>query len=407
MNTVLIIGAGDFQLPLIKRAAERFDVIVAAPVVPERFMPYVKDTLLCDVRDAEQILEFAKKHDIVGVITDQTDIPVRTVAYVAEKLGLPGNGIKTGELFTDKSLMRVRMEEMGIEMLPNRTVSTVEEALAFFNELGHPVILKPLDTQGSRGVTECRTADEVAAAFPDSARWSTNGKVIVEQLACGREFYLEGMVFDGHFQNLTIGDSDMFDIPNVWAARTRITPSNAPAELQRKVVELNKRIVEGFGLKQGITHSEFMTDGDGVYLIETAARGGGVYISSDQIHYRTGLDVEGFLLDIATGSITEPPAVADTGVACGYMAFYLPSGTVRRIEGMDEVKALPYVHRNQLDRIYEGLTIAGGPEDKTSRYAITVSGSSRDELLERMDGIRKMLKIEVEQQDGKVVGIIW
>ena len=161
---LLIIGAGDFQLPLVQQAAKTCEVLLAAPVISAAFDPYISDRLIIDVRDEESILAFAKERKIDGVITDQTDIAVRSVAYVAEKMGLPGIGYETGLLFTDKSLMRARLSELGLPLLANKTVSSVGDAVSFYRELCSTasdtagpvrVIIKPLDTQGSRGVQVC------------------------------------------------------------------------------------------------------------------------------------------------------------------------------------------------------------------------------------------------------------
>ena len=301
MDNILIIGAGDFQLPLVQRASQSYNVYLAAPVISDMFKPYITGSLLIDVRDEEAILQFAREHSVCGVITDQTDIAVRSVAYVAENLGLPGIGYETGVLFTDKSLMRTRMAELGIKLLPNRTVSSLEEALSYYEEIGGDVIIKPLDTQGSRGVQICRSAAELESKYAEAARWSSGHNVIIERYATGREFVVEGLAVDYEFRNLCIGDTLYFDLPDAFAAKSRIFPTLADDELAQRVLDLNTRIITGFGLRQGITHSEFIMDGDEIYLIETAARGGGVFISSDLIHLSCGLDTEGFLLDIASG----------------------------------------------------------------------------------------------------------
>ena len=114
---LLVIGAGDFQLPLVQEAAKTCDVVLAAPVISQTFDPYIKDRLITDVKDQDAILAFARAQKIDGVITDQTDIAVRSVAYVAENMGLPGIGTKAGHLFTDKSLMRRRLAELDIPRL--------------------------------------------------------------------------------------------------------------------------------------------------------------------------------------------------------------------------------------------------------------------------------------------------
>lgn len=406
MKNILIIGAGDFQLPLVQRASLSYNVLLAAPVISDAFKPYIADSLLIDVRDKDSILDYARQHSICGVITDQTDIAVRSVAYVAEKLGLPGIGYETGCLFTDKSLMRKRMAELGIKLLPNRTVSSEEEALQFYREIGGDVIIKPLDTQGSRGVQICRSEDDLMAKYEEAARWSSGRQVLIERCATGREFLVEGIAVNYEFQNACIGDTLYFDLPDAFAAKSRIFPTVADDKLRQRVLDLNTKIITGFGLKQGITHSEFIMDGDDIYLIETAARGGGVFISSDLIHYSCGLDTEGFLLDIATGRQKGLPEILPQQCVCGYLAFYVPVGKVVRVRGVREVQALPYVHRNQLDKLKEGTENREGHTDKTSRFALILSAPDRSTFEQRAAQIRDMLQVDTETSEG-IKPLIW
>ena len=219
MDNILIIGAGDFQLPLVQRASQSYNVYLAAPVISDMFKPYITGSLLIDVRDEKTILQFAREHSVCGVITDQTDIAVRSVAYVAENLGLPGIGYETGVLFTDKSLMRTRMAELGIKLLPNRTVSSLEEALSYYEEIGGDVIIKPLDTQGSRGVQICRSAADLRSKYAEAERWSSNRHVIVERYATGREFVVEGLAVDYEFRTTVIDqlhDESSFEAIGAW-----------------------------------------------------------------------------------------------------------------------------------------------------------------------------------------------
>ena len=405
-KNILIIGAGDFQLPLVQRASLSYNVLLAAPVVSDVFKPYIADALLIDVRDKEGILAYAREKSICGVITDQTDIAVRSVAYVAENLGLPGIGYETGCLFTDKSLMRQRMAELGVKLLPNRTVSSFDEALAYYREIGGNVIIKPLDTQGSRGVQICRSEEELEAKYAEAARWSSNHNVLIERFATGREFLVEGLSLDYEFRNLCIGDTLYFDLPDAFAAKSRIFPTEADDGLRQRVLDLNTRIITGFHLKQGLTHSEYIMDGDDIYLIETAARGGGVFISSDLIHYSCGLDTEGFLLDIATGQQKGLPPIKPQQCVCGYLAFYIPVGKVVRVSGVREVQALPFVHRNQLDKLHVGIENKEGHTDKTSRLALIISAPDRETFKERAALVRSMLQVETETENG-ILPLIW
>lgn len=396
----MIIGAGDFQVPLIEYAAEICDVIIVAPVVDDYLRKLASAVYISDVRDQEKILEIAENEKIDGVITDQTDIPVRTVAYVAEKMGLPGIGYEESKLYTDKARMSEKLEELGIRSIPSAQARTAEEAREFMDRIGSEILLKPTDSQGSRGITVCGPDDDVEAAFDKARAFSSDGTCLVQKFIKGREFFAEGIAFDGKYENLIVGDTIYFDDNTLFAAKNRIVPSAAPQEMVDEVAALNIRIMEGFGLSQGITHSEYIFDEDGPYLIETAARGGGVYISSDLISLTTGLCTEEFLVNIALGTQKGFPDLADTGKVSGYMAFFIPKGKVISTEGIDEVDSLPYVGRSQLYRIHEGMEQTSGPKDKTSRFALIVTGGSRAELEQRMEEIKSMLKIKVDTGSG-------
>ncbi len=397
--TLLVIGAGIYQKPLIEYASKHYRVILAAPSISSDLASLIDASILCDVRDRDAILHFAREEHIQGVITDQTDISVRTVAYVAEQMGLPGIGLETATLFTDKSLMRERQRQLGIPVLPSLTTDRLEDALAFLREVNNSVIIKPLDNQGSRGVQTVHNEDELKFKFPETSQYSTSGRVLIERLATGREFVIEGLVWNGEYKTLICGDTYYFDLPDTFAATMRCFPSNADAGLLARIMKRNENIIRGFGLTQGITHSEFIVDDGEPYLLETAARGGGVFISSDLISLSTGLNTEGFLCNIALGIQKDNPVIQEPLCSCGYMAFYLPDGQVVSAEGIDDVNALPYVHRNLLDQIHVGMVVKNHC-DKTTRYSIIVSAADRHQLAERMEGIRRRLLIKTKTSRG-------
>ena len=91
-------------------------------MVSQDFKEYADKIYDLDLRRQDEILEIAQKEKIDGIITDQTDIPVRTMAYVADNMGLPGIGYDTACLFTDKGKMRQKLEELGIPVLPNKII---------------------------------------------------------------------------------------------------------------------------------------------------------------------------------------------------------------------------------------------------------------------------------------------
>ena len=399
MKKIMILGAGVYQLPILQKAAQMCNVVLVAPAVPEEYMKYADSVYYYDLREQEKILEAARKEQIDGIASDQTDIPVRTMAYVAQNMGLPGLDYETACLFTDKGKMHEKLVEIGVDVLPNQVVKTLEEAKKFFETLNGPAIMKPADNQGSRGVYKITTQEELERYFESSIKLSKVGEIVMEKFADGREFVVDALCYDYEYRELMLSDELFFDIENAFSAKERISPSIAEDKLKQKISALNEKIIRGFGLKQGLSHSEYIMDGDDVYLLETAARGGGVFISSDLLHLSTGLNTEEFLIQAALGDLKEVPKLEKEKCACGYMAFYLPKGIVKSAKGLQEVDQLDCVHRNILYTIRPGMEI-GEIEDKTSRFTIIVSGETREELEQNMEKIKNMIDIEVETTEG-------
>ncbi|MGI6766059.1 MAG: ATP-grasp domain-containing protein [Lentihominibacter sp.] len=408
MKKIMILGAGVYQVPLIEQAKKMGLYTIA--VSPEGRYPglVIADKVFnIDVRDEDTILEIARAEKILGVITDQTDLAVRTVAYVAEKMNLPGIGYETARLFTDKCLMRKKTGELGLPTIDYRVVTALDEAIEFFKKCNGRAIIKPVDNQGSRGVYLIDSIRELEARFFKAMSYSPTRKVIIEQHIRGREFEVDSIVVNYKEKTLMYGDTDLYDIPNVFASKTRLYPSDADEKTINKLLKLNHDIVTGFGLKQGFTNNEYIQDENTgeIYLIEAAARGGGSFISSHIGRLQSGINTSEFLLKLAMGEIKELPEFETAQCHCGYVSFYLPEGEVINMDSVEQVKTLPFISKHSLDDIYPGLK-TGPFSDKTARNVIILSAETRDELNGRVKEIREKLDIKVRTRRG-TEGPIW
>ncbi|MBR0468638.1 MAG: ATP-grasp domain-containing protein [Mogibacterium sp.] len=407
MKKIMILGAGQYQMPIITRAKE-FGLYTIA-ISPKGDYPgfaVADKSYYVDVKDMETVLEIAEKEGISGITTDQTDIPVRTEAYVSEKLGLPGISYECARIFTDKSLMRSKCEELGLRSIRCKASSDIKEVKEFFDSIGKTAILKPVDNQGSRGVYKVERRAEIDSLFGAAVGYSKSGKVIIEEFIEGQEYEVDSIVFDYKDQTLLYGDVIPFDIPGVFAAKVRMYPSASDSVIVDRLLKYNSDIVRGFGLKQGITHSEYIVDADGQpYLLEAAARGGGGFISSHIVRLHTGIDTATYLIKLALGEITEAPVVEELPNVCCYVSFFLPEGIVTSVEGIEEVKALPYLHAHSLNDITIGKKTAPF-SDKTHRYVNVLTADTREELYRRIDDFKKTLKIVVQTEDGPK-GPVW
>lgn len=408
MKKIMILGAGQYQMPIITRAKEfGLYTVVISPQGDYPGFAIADKSYYLDVKDMENVLAVAKEEGISGVTTDQTDIAVRTEAYVSEQLGLPGISYDCACIFTDKSLMRSKCEELGIPSIRYKASGDINEVKAFFDSIGRSAILKPVDNQGSRGVYKIDRKEEIDSLFDSAVSYSKSGKVIIEEFIEGPEYEVDSLVFDYQDQTMLYGDVIPFDIPGVFAAKIRMYPSASDDATVDRLLRYNSDIVRGFGLKQGITHSEFIVDKNSgqPYLLEAAARGGGGFISSHIVKLRTGIDTATYLIKLALGEIDEAPVVQGLPNVCCYVSFFLPEGIVTSVEGIEEVKALPYLYAHSLDDITIGKK-TGPFSDKTHRYVNVMKADTREELYKRIDHFKKTLKVVVETEDGPQ-GPVW
>ena len=405
-NNILVLGAGSLQVPLIQTVKSRgYRAIVVSLYEDEPGMQIADEKVIADFCDEDIILDYALKYDICGILTDQTDIPVRTVAYVAEKMNLPGIGYETACIFTNKFLMREKCQELGIPTIRFRLAYGIGDAILFYEEIGRDVILKPINNQGSKGVYRISSLDELYAKYQEAERYSRGEPILVEEYIAGEEMVIEALTYNGVTEGLICGDTYYFNIPDTFSAKQRLFPSCKNSSLIDKALSLNKTIVEGFGLKNGITHGEYIISKEQIYLIEIAARGGGVYISSDIIPLMTGFDTNSFIVSMAVDGKISSPEIRKIDKTVCYIAFFLPAGRIIRIDGREEVYAMPFVRRNNLDMLYVGKK-TGENIDKTSRFFFVVEAESDYKMKSYIRSIREKLKIEVETARG-VKGIIW
>ena len=406
MDNILVLGAGALQVPLIQTIQARgYNPVVVSLHNDEPGRLIVKDKVVGDFCDEEFTLQIAKDWNVIAVVTDQTDLPVRTIAYVCDHLGLPSIGYKTACLFTDKFLMREKCKEIGVKTIAYSLVDSLEEAKKFFINLHHPAILKPINNQGSKGVYKVSSIEELEEKYAEATRYARGQKILIEEFISGQELVIEALALDGKVTNLVCGDTHYFEVKDAFAAKDRMFPSMLDEEIVNKALNLNKKIVSGFGLSRGLTHGEYIIDGHDVYLIEIAARGGGVYISSDIIPLMTGFNTTSFIIDIATKTTVDAPFIEYKKLCTCYIAFFLPEGVINEVNGVREIQSLPYVHHNNLDALYIGKHI-GKNIDKTSRYFLIMEAADRSELEERIALVHNLLQVNVDT-GHKTKGIVW
>ena len=293
-----IVGGGAGQLPLVMKARRNGLTVLVTDMYPDspcrEFADYY---VVVDTTDKDGTLAAASHYGIDAIATDQTDVAVPTVAYVAEHLGLPGISQEVANRFTNKRLMREACAKAVPGAIPNyRYFTSCVEARDYINRCPAPVIIKPVSSQGSKGVFKCDTYDE--AKLVTTFKESRGQGILVEEFIPGQEIALESFTREGETQVLAISRKQHYRHNDCIDQRVLFF-DDLDRHLSQIAMKLNMEIVKALGLANGVTHAEYMIHQNQLYLIEIAARGAGSGISGIIVPEITAFDVNQFILDCA------------------------------------------------------------------------------------------------------------
>lgn len=301
MKKIAIIGANDFQNPLILKAKELgYETHVFAwqdGSIGERTADFFYPI---SIIEKEEILKKCKEIGIDGITTIASDLATVTVNYVAKELGLPGNSMECVEKSTNKYKMRQAFKHANIPT-PGFTIVDSKEGNEELFSMKFPLIVKPTDRSGSRAITKVMSSDELTGAIDQAIEQSFEKKAIVEEYIEGEEFSMEGITFQGKHDFLTVTRKDTTGAPH-FIETGHVQPAGLSAELEIKVKDMLTKAFEALEIKNSATHSEFKITPDGeVRIIEIGARMGGDCIGSSLVPISTGLDYVKMVIDVAMG----------------------------------------------------------------------------------------------------------
>lgn len=405
-----MIGAGIGQLPISLLVKNRGYYLIVV-TIPGNYpcIGLADKVFYTDIFSREEVLKIAMDEKIDAVISDQNDLMMPTVSYVAEKLSLPGNNFSQVESYCNKNIFRDNCDKIGIPVPKHASVSSLKIPEEFL-EIPFPWMVKPEDSQSSMGVTKVNSTEEYLSAIENALKCSRNRRAIVEEFFVGDEIVVEGFIYKGEYYNLGFADRKYFDLPNIFIPNQTLFPSAVSDEIKEKCVEYERQMCKYINPSFAIVHSEYLVNkktGE-IKVVESALRGGGVYISSHLVPLSCGIDINNYLLDCTLGIEEDFKKIyeARQEKASAYICFYLPKGVVTSVEGIENLKELSYVQKCDVD-------ISKGQETLEMTYKgqrlgpIIVNAESREQLEKYIEEIQSILKIEVETLDGCIQGICW
>lgn len=401
MKKVMVLSGMPAQIPIINKLHDMGCTVYDVNLLENSPAFAISDySAVMNILDKEACLNYAKENNIDAIMSEQCDIATTTIAYVATELGLPNIGNEMARLYTNKFAMREFGIANGIPTPEFKICYKKQEAIDFFLNLGKKMIIKPLDSNSSRGVFTIESVENLEEHFNTSMNNSLREKaVLCERYITGTEFTVDGLVTRKGHVSLAISEKHHYPHNDNIADELFFSHKNDnyDYDLLRKT---NDKFVDLSGLKFGLTHAEYKFEDGKYYLIEIGARGGGNFIGSTIVPVMSGVDNYDYIvkkhLNIEfDDTLSVNPDLIDR--CCVLKFFDTPDrgGIVKHIHGLDFIKG----NSNVLDcKLNFGIGDYIEPaRDDASRIGYYIAyENSRDELRELMDEIESEFIIDLE-----------
>ena len=389
MNRILILGSGLWQTPYLKKAKELGLFVCATDwdQNPEG-KRYADIFEAIDVRNTKETLDFAKKNKVDAIFTN-ADIGVPTAAYIAEKMTLPYHSLELSYIATNKYLMRNKIKEIGLKTPKYKLCSNNNELFNSLDEFNYPIIVKPVDNCGSRGVFTINNLNELKKVSDITFANSFTKQIIIEELMLGEESSVEVIVDDGKIHILGWCKKIKSNYPYRYDIRLDYFPDN-PAKENEDVLFMVSTLISGLNILNGILHIEFIWTNEGIKIIEFALRGCGSNVITHMMPELRGFDVLKYLLQ-KSFSINTPVNFKENKF--GTLKFIVPKpGKVKKISGVEDIEKLNYVYDFRCE-IKEGDVIDEIKDGKSRPGHYILIGDSSKDIESNIKEVEKKLKI--------------
>ena len=366
---LLLLGGIRYLLPVIKAAHSLGYFVITADNVPDNIAHKFSDEYVnVSIIDKEAVLKVAKEKAIDGIMSFGVDPGVVTAAYVAEKMGLPSPGpYKSVEILQNKNLFRHFLKNNGFNTPWAESFSSIDDALS--REFRYPVIIKPTDSAGSKGVSRVESFEMLASALDKAFSHSIKGKVIVEAFiekeGCSSD--TDCFSVDGELRFVSFSSQHFDELAaNPYTPAAYTWPSTFTQSQKKYLASELQRLISLLGMRTSIYNVETRIGKDGkAYIMEVSPRGGGNRLA-EMICFATGVDMISASVQAALGEPFDPIQQQPyNGLWAEVILHAEKGGLYRGIDIKDSIR--PYlveediwVNRGDIIRAFDGANDAIG-----------------------------------------------
>jgi biotin carboxylase len=271
------------------------------------------------------------------------------VARVAKRLGLPHLDPDVADGATNKARRIAILAAAGIAVAPFAEVRSLAEAGNAATRIGYPVVVKPLDNAGARGVKKIAREKKLAQGFREAVSHGRKNKnVLIEKFLEGYEISTESVVIGGTIVTTGFADRNYTrarEFAPYFIEDGHNVPSTISTRMRRKIERVVERAIRALGINQGVAKGDILVQGTDVYVIEMAARTSGGWFAAGTVPLATGINILKPLIKIAVGEIVTLKDVQAKRHRAACQRYIIPSqeGLFDHLEGVSAARRMPGV----------------------------------------------------------------
>lgn len=403
-RTLCVVGAGAEAADGIATARDMGLHVVATDADPEApGFAVANDRILASTYDVEETTAAVRAYHervrrVDGVLCIASDVPL-TVAHVARAVGAPGLSLEAAHLASDKLAMKERFARDGVAIPAFAPVDGADDLADLIIRHGHPLVVKPVDSRGARGVLRLAPDVDLAWAYHFARRHSPTGRVMVERFLAGPQVSTESLVVDGTVH--TVGMSDRnYELLDAFAPHMiengGALPTRHGEKTRKAIRELVAAAARSLGIHDGVVKGDIVVHEGVPHVIEIAARLSGGRFCTHEIPLATGVELVRHAIRVALG---ERPSAADLtpryerGVAQRYL-FPRP-GRVRAVRGVGAASRSEGVAWSQV-RLAPGDVVGPIHSHPARGGSVIAMAETREEAVARAVAAVRAIEIEIE-----------
>lgn len=274
MKKLMIMGAGIYQVPLIRKARE-MGIYTIAVSIPGNYPGFAVADEVCHINtvDYEAVLKVAREKQIDGIVTAGTDVAVITIGKVCDELGLKGLSFEAARIASDKMLMKECYEAGGVRSARFRRVGLEEDPRQAVRELSYPLIFKAVDSSGSRGITRVNDPSGIPGAVEAVKATTRKDYYIVEEFLEGEEFGAQAFVYDGKLQ-FVLPHGDYVFMGDTGVPVGHFAPYELSPQAAADVYDQTERAIRAMKLDNCAINADFIMKDGKTYVLEIGGRSG-------------------------------------------------------------------------------------------------------------------------------------